>query len=139
MRLSAFTMCPPTRNASHKFSAFKAFVLPENHADHARAEVERIHEYCDRVDRERYTNEHRRQLRYLLSSSSASGSSSASPPPEETTTGSKTVQIHNHRVSFQKKDMSELSITDSGISSMYTASEKSSTTTPPMERVVQYK
>ncbi|XP_055885520.1 uncharacterized protein LOC106063426 isoform X2 [Biomphalaria glabrata] len=35
--------------------------------NHVQAETERIHEYCDRVDRERYTAEHKRQLRFLLS------------------------------------------------------------------------
>ncbi|XP_012936986.1 uncharacterized protein LOC101854078 [Aplysia californica] len=51
-------------------------INPANAEQHA-AEVERIHEYCDRIDRERYTSEHKRQLRFLLNSSGSSGSSGA--------------------------------------------------------------
>ena len=44
-------------------------------SDEHAEEVERIHQYCERIDRARYTSEHKRQLRFLLNSSSSSGSS----------------------------------------------------------------
>ncbi|KAH9499892.1 hypothetical protein Btru_076854 [Bulinus truncatus] len=53
-----------------------SFCHQETPTSLARIEMERIHEYCDQVDRERYTAEHKRQLRFLLSNNNLTSSSS---------------------------------------------------------------
>ena len=51
--------------------------IPSMPPSHAALEAQKIHDYCETVDRERYTNEHKRQLRTLIRSSSTAGSFSA--------------------------------------------------------------
>ncbi|GFN98480.1 hypothetical protein PoB_002498600 [Plakobranchus ocellatus] len=75
MRMAVISLFCPSKDAVEKsvFTDFRG-----NPASHAELEAQKIHDYCETVDRQRYTSEHKRQLRHLINGSSpAAGSYSA--------------------------------------------------------------
>ncbi|RUS86623.1 hypothetical protein EGW08_005639 [Elysia chlorotica] len=76
MRVAVFSLCGSAKDSEEK-SVFSDLKATDKSSSHAALEAQKIHDYCETVDRERYTNEHKRQLRTLIRSSSSAGSFSA--------------------------------------------------------------
>ncbi|GFR79475.1 adhesion G protein-coupled receptor L3 [Elysia marginata] len=79
MRMAVLSLFCLAKDPEEKnvFPGFMAPGIPSKPSSHAELEAQKIHDYCETVDRERYTNEHKRQLRTLIRSSSSAGSFSA--------------------------------------------------------------